>query len=140
MFSCTSSRADLGILETAESPTDLRVERANLGFAMAQAIWNALLVFDLLPTGFSNRDLRNNLAALRGQAVDQFTQGRMTYQLRRLRLHGVIERIPKTHGYRLTDFGFRVAVFCTRTYARILRPGLGLVLLSSSHALTTLFR
>jgi hypothetical protein len=95
---------------------------------MVQAIWNALLLFDLLPAGFSNRNLRTNLAALRGQSEDQFTQGRMTYQLRRLRLHGLIERIPKTHRYRLTDFGFRVAVFCTRTYSRILRPGLGLVL------------
>jgi hypothetical protein len=56
----------------------------------------------------------------------------MNYQLRRLRLHGLIERIPKTHRYRLTDFGFRVAVFCTRTYSRILRPGLGLVLPATS--------
>ena len=56
----------------------------------------------------------------------------MTYQLRRLRLHGLIERIPKTHRYRLTSFGFRVAVFCSRTYARILRPGLGLVLPATS--------
>jgi hypothetical protein len=99
---------------------------------MVQSIWNALLLFDLLPTGFSNRALRTNLAALRGQSEDQFTQGRMTYQLRRLRLHGLIERIPKTHRYRLTDFGFRVAIFCTRTYARILRPGLGLVLPQTS--------
>jgi hypothetical protein len=97
-----------------------------------QAIWNALLIFDLLPAGFSNRNLRANLAALRGQSEDRLTQGRMTYQLRRLRLHGVIERIPKTHRYRLTDFGFRVAVFCTRTYSRILRPGLGLVLPDTS--------
>lgn len=99
---------------------------------MVQDICNALLVFGLWPTGFCNRDLRNNLAALRGQPIEHFTQGRMTYQLRRLRLHGLIERIPKTHRYRLTDFGFRVAVFCTRTYARILRPGLGLVLPATS--------
>jgi len=99
---------------------------------MVQDIWNALLVFRLLPTGFSNHDLRNNLAPLRDQPIDHFTQGRMTYQLRRLRLHGLIQRIPKTHRYRLTDFGFRVAVFCTRTYARILRPGLGLALPATS--------
>ncbi len=99
---------------------------------MVQTLWNALLLFDLLPTGFSNRDLRRNLADLRGQPVHEFTQGRMTYQLRRLRLHGLIERIPKTHRYQLTDFGFRSAVFCTRTYSRILRPGLGLVLPATS--------
>ena len=99
---------------------------------MVQAVWNAMLLFDLLPAGFSNRDLRTNLAALLGKLVEEFTQGRMTYQLRRLRLHGLIERIPNTHRYRLTSFGFRAAVFCTRTYARILRSGLGLSLPATS--------
>ncbi len=51
----------------------------------------------------------------------------MTYDLRRLRLHGFIERIPKSHRYRVTDFGLRAALFFTRTYARIIRPGLALV-------------
>jgi hypothetical protein len=111
---------------------DQRASALRFADPMVQAIWNALLLFDLLPAGFSNRDLRTNLAALCGQPVNQFTQGRMTYQLRRLRLHGLIERIPKTHRYRLTSFGFRVAVFCTRTYARILRPGLGRVLPATS--------
>ena len=62
------------------------------------------------------------------------------YQLRRLRLHALIERIPKTHRYQLTDFGFRVAIFCTRTYARILRPGLGLVMPLTSSFPTPLRR
>src|ERR1051325_3794641 len=109
-----------------------RVSALRFADPMVQAIWNALLLFDLLPTGFSNRNLRTNLAALRGQPEGQLTQGRMTYHLRRLRLHGLIERIPKTHRYRLTDFGFRVALFCTRAYSRILRPGLGLVLPATS--------
>jgi hypothetical protein len=52
------------------------------------------------------------------------TQGQMTYHLRRLRLHAVIERIPKSHRYRVTERGWRIAFFCTRTYNRILRPGL----------------
>jgi hypothetical protein len=38
---------------------------------MVQAIWNALLLFDLLPARFSNRNLRTNLAALRGQSEDR---------------------------------------------------------------------
>lgn len=124
-------------------PRIVNEQRASaLRFAdpMVQALWNALLVFDLLPNGFSNRDLRTNLAALRGQSIAEFTPGRMTYQLRRLRLHGLIERIPKTHRYRLTPFGFRVAVFCTRTYNRILRPGIGLILPATSSAPTALRR
>jgi hypothetical protein len=50
------------------------------------------------------------------------TLGRMSYDLRRLRLHGLIERIPKTHRYRLTSFGLRTALLFTRVYARALRP------------------
>jgi hypothetical protein len=48
----------------------------------------------------------------------------MSYELRRLRLHGLIERLPKTHRYRLTDDGLRTALFYTRVYTRILRPGM----------------
>jgi hypothetical protein len=47
----------------------------------------------------------------------------MTYDLRRLRLHGVIARVPGTHRYRLTPGGLRIALFFTRVYNRILRPG-----------------
>jgi hypothetical protein len=48
----------------------------------------------------------------------------MTYDLRRLRLHGLVERIPKSHRYCVTPFGYRSAMFLTRAYNRLLRPGL----------------
>jgi hypothetical protein len=51
----------------------------------------------------------------------------MTYDLRRLRLHGLITRIPTTHRYRLTNVGLRAALFSTRAYARLIRPGLAMV-------------
>ena len=47
-----------------------------------------------------------------------------SYDLRRLRLHGLIERIPKTQRYRLTTIGLKTALFYSRTYQRLLRPGL----------------
>jgi hypothetical protein len=88
------------------------------------ALLQALVLFRLLPNGFSNRDLRQQVAPLLGLTVEHFTQGKMTYELRRLRLHGLIERIPKTHRYRVTDFGLRAALFLSRSYLRLLRPGL----------------
>jgi hypothetical protein len=48
----------------------------------------------------------------------------MSYDLRRLRLHGIIERIPRSHRYQLTPSGLRIALFFSRTYARLLRPTL----------------
>jgi hypothetical protein len=108
-------------------PRQVATQRASaLRFAdpKVQALWNALLLFPLLPTGFSNGDLRQHLAPLLGQPPEHLTPGRMSYQLRRLRLHGMIQRVPQTHRYRLTEFGLRAALFFTRTYNRILRPGL----------------
>lgn len=79
------------------------------------------------PTGFSNRNLRA-AGTLLGQQLADLTQGKMTYHLLRLRLHGMIERIPNSHLYRLTDLGLRSGWFFTRTYARILRLGLSNIL------------
>jgi len=92
-----------------------------------QALLTALLVFRLLPRGFSNRDLREHWAPLVGRTPQSITPGQMTYHLRRLRLHGIIERLPRSHRYRVTDQGWRTALFCTRTYNRVLRPGLAQV-------------
>jgi len=60
------------------------------------ALLGCLVVLRLLPLGFSNRDLRELLAALLGLAPSTMTQRRMSYHLRRLRLHGLIERVPHT--------------------------------------------
>lgn len=109
-----------------------RVAALRMADPNVQALWRALLLFELLPAGFSNRQLRTHLAQLLGMPAERFTQGRMSYHLRRLRLHNLIERIPKSHRYRLTDFGVRVALFCTRAWARIFRHGLGMVLPSAS--------
>jgi len=88
------------------------------------ALLSALLVFRLLPRGFANHELREHLAPLLGKDPSEMTQGRMTYQLRRLRLHGLIVRQPRSHRYEVTQRGFRIALFFTRSYARLLRPGI----------------
>ncbi len=117
-----------------------RVSALRLADPTVQALWNAVLMYDLLPAGFSNRQLRTYLAQLLGQPEEHLTQGRMSYHLRRLRFHGLIQRIPKTHRYRLTDFGLRTAVFCTRAYARIFRHGIGMVLPTTSPVPNPLLR
>ena len=87
----------------------------------------ALVLFRLLPRGFTNRDLRQEVAPLLGLDQASMTQGKMTYDLRRLRLHGLIERVPKSNRYMVTDFGLRASAFLTRAYARLLRPGLAVI-------------
>ncbi len=96
--------------------------------ARTQALLSALVVFHLLPHGFRNTDLRALLAPLLGLDPSLMTQGRMSYDLRRLRLHGLIERLPGTHRYTVTHRGFQLAVFLTRVHNRLIRPGLADVL------------
>jgi hypothetical protein len=90
---------------------------------VTQTLFSALLVFRLLPRGFSNRELRDHWAPLLGKTPLSITPGQMTYHLRRLRLHSLIQRLPKSHRYHMTDRGWRTILFCTRCYNRTLRPG-----------------
>jgi hypothetical protein len=103
---------------------DRRVSGLRFGDGRVQALLSAVLLFVFVANGFSARDLRPKLAALLGLTADQLSAGRVTYDLRRLRSHGLTERIPRTHRYRLTERGIQIAAFWTRTYNRLLRPGL----------------
>lgn len=122
---CILTEEQLQQLHHSRQAGRQRVSALRFGEVKIQALCHAVLLFDLLPTGFSNAQLRARLAPLLGIPPDGLTPGKMTYQLRRLRLHGLIQRIPQTHRYQLTGVGLRVALFFTRTYDRLLRPGLG---------------
>jgi hypothetical protein len=106
------------------SPDGTRVAGLRFADARAHALLAALLVFRLLPHGFTNRDLRVLLAPLLGREPDQLSAGQMTYDLRRLRVHGLITRLPGSHRYRVTDTGLHHALFLTRVRDRLLRTGL----------------
>ena len=110
-----------------QRPREIEGQRASalrFGDANVQAILNAVLMFVFVARGFTNKDLRQQLAILLGKRSDEVSPGRMSYELRRLRLHGLIERVPKTHRYQLTQDGLRTAMFYSRVYSRILRPAL----------------
>jgi hypothetical protein len=46
----------------------------------------------------------------------------MTYDLRRLRLHGLIQRVPQTFRYSVTQAGLQLAFVLSRVYLRLLQP------------------
>ena len=107
-----------------------RQRASGLRFAdqRVHALLHAIILFRQLAQGFRAADLRQHLAALSGGDPASISQGAITYQLRRLHLHGLIARVPKSFRYRVTDAGFRIALFFTRTYNRLLRPGLAAAL------------
>ena len=88
------------------------------------ALLRALLVHRLLPHGFTNRELRALTAPLLGKRSEDITAGQMTYDLRRLRAHRLIERIPRSRRYRVTDTGLQHALLFTHAHDHLLRTGL----------------
>jgi hypothetical protein len=117
-----------GVLASITSPvitaTGTRVPGLRFGDPRANALLAALCVFSLLPNGFANRDLRPLIAQLLGKPLEAITSGQMSYDLRRLRVHGLIERIPHSHRYQVTGTGLTEAMFLTRLHDRLLRSGL----------------
>ena len=81
-------------------------------------------VFRFLPRGFTNSDLRPVMAQLLGVPAEIITPGKMTYDLRRLRYHGLIERVPRTFRYQVTGTSITQALFLTRLHDQFLRTGL----------------
>jgi hypothetical protein len=116
-------------LDALTHPAVVDTQRAaalRLGDRRVLALMQMLCLFALHPNGFRHRDVRPALAQLLGRPLTDYGASQMTYDLRRLRLHGLIARVPKTHRYRITETGARLAVLYLRVYARGFRTAASL--------------
>ena len=89
------------------------------GDPRVMALTGALCLSLFAVTGITNKSLRAVTARLLGTT---YSPSQMTYDLRRLRLNGLIRRIEHTHTYTLTPDGQRLAIFYTKVNNRLLRP------------------
>jgi hypothetical protein len=96
-----------------------RTPALRFGDPRVMALAGALCSTLLAATGITNKSLR---ALMTGLLAAPCTGGQMTYDLRRLRLAGLIYRIEHTNRYVLTPDGTRFAVFYTKLHNRLLRP------------------
>jgi hypothetical protein len=96
-----------------------RAPALRFGDPRVMALVGALAIGVNVVAGFTNRSLRAQVAALLG--VD-YTMSQASYDLRRLRLKGLILRLEHSNTYVLTPDGIRVAVFYTKVHDRLLRP------------------
>ena len=96
-----------------------RTPALRFGDPRVMALAGALCTTLLAATGITNKSLR---ALMTGLLHTPYTPGQMTYDLRRLRLTGLIRRIEHTNRYVLTPDGIKIAVFYTKLHNRLLRP------------------
>jgi hypothetical protein len=96
-----------------------RAPALRFGEPRVMALAGALSLTLFGATGLTSKSLRALTARLPGTC---YSASQMTYDLRRLRLNGLIRRIEHTHTYVLTPEGQRLAIFYTKVYNRLLRP------------------
>jgi hypothetical protein len=90
------------------------------GDLRVQALAGTLCMTMLTVTGITSKSLRALMPGLLGNIV--YTRNQASYDLVRLRLNGLITRIPHRNLYRLTEDGLKFAIFYTKLHNRLLRP------------------
>jgi hypothetical protein len=97
-----------------------RAPALRFGDPRVQALAGALCTTVLAVTGVTNKSLRALMTGLLGGAT--YSMNQASYDLARLRVNGLITRIPGRNFYRLTDDGLAFAIFYTKVHDRLLRP------------------
>jgi len=119
------------VFQQVVAPSEHEGQRApglRFGDERTTALFTALCGYVPVVAGFTNASLRTCVGTLLDpEHPEAYTSSRMTYDLRRLRLKGLIARIPHSHRYKLTPLGRRVALFFAKTQARLFAPGLASV-------------
>jgi hypothetical protein len=122
---CGMSDANLGqLILPSQTPEGQPAPGLKFGQPRVMALLAGLCHFSLTPEGITNSRLRPLVAQLLGATTEQYTARQMGYDLRRLARKGLVRRVGGRLCYALTTYGRRVALFLTKVYSRILRPGL----------------
>ena len=97
-----------------------RATAMRFGDSRVQALAGALCVTVGAVTGITNKSLRALMTGLLGGTA--YTMNQASYDLARLRVNGLITRVPGANRYQLTSDGLRFAIFYTKVHNRLLRP------------------
>ncbi|MDQ4090195.1 MAG: hypothetical protein M3163_07810 [Actinomycetota bacterium] len=113
---------DLATLESVVLPSLHGGQRApglRFGEPRVMALLASIAAFAHVLGGLTNRSLRAQMHALWNPG---YTSAQASYDLRRLRLKGFVERVAGTNTYRPTAYGLRIAAFFTQLSARVVVP------------------
>ena len=102
------------------SPDDgRRAPALRFGDPRVQALAGALANVLFAATAITNKSLR---ALMAGLLASPYSMNQASYDLARLRLNGLITRVPDHNRYTLTPDGQQFAIFYTKIHDRVLRP------------------
>ena len=115
-------------LRSLETPTEegegKRISALPRSNTRVQALMNALIGCHLICGGFRNRDLKSRVAHLLGKDETEISTGQMSYDLRRLKGHGLVSKVEGSHRYEVTPEGLQLALFISQVERRVYQEGL----------------
>jgi len=121
---CTLSQHRVSqIVQPTVTADGQRAPGLRFGDRRVMALLAALTLFLHVPTGLTHRVLRRQVATILGLDLAAYSSGQMTYDLRRLRLKGMLRRVPGSQRYVVTPLGYKVALLFTKLDARVFRLG-----------------
>jgi hypothetical protein len=98
-----------------------RAPALRFGDPRTMALLGSVAAFAHVIGGLTNKSLRTQMAA---HWREDYSSAQASYDLRRLRLKGLIERIEGTNTYRVTAYGLRISAFFTQLANRVIVPAL----------------
>jgi hypothetical protein len=101
-----------------------RAPGLKFGDPRVMALMLVLCQFVSVIAGVRNRELREQMSALLGLPLQQYSSGQASYDLRRLVRKGLLCRALKSQRYYLTAYGWKLARLYARLDARVFRPAL----------------
>lgn len=110
--------------QSTQTEDGQRASALRFGDPRTMAILEALACQAYIPSEIGNHSLRMTVAQCLHIPPASYSSAQMSYDLRRLRLKGLIVRIQHSHHYDLTALGLKVVTFFTKLYHRLFCPGL----------------
>jgi hypothetical protein len=114
-----SSESFARVSQPTTTEAGQRAPGLRFGQPRVMALFAALSRFAPRLNGFRHAEVREIVPALLGIAPEAYTASQMSYDLRRLRLKGLIARIDGKHVYILTTYGRKVVYLMTKLQRRI---------------------
>ncbi len=114
-----ASPAFARIAQSTVTDDGRRAPALRFGDPRVQALAGALANQLFAVTDITNKSLRALMPGLLGTP---YSMNQASYDLTRLRLNGLITRIPDHHRYTLTTDGIQFSIFYTKVHDRVLRP------------------
>ena len=118
---CAPASATFEALIAPSGPPERRAPGLRFGDPRVVALFGALADFRWTAEGIRSRPLRELVGHHLGAP---YGPRQMAYDLRRLVRKGLIERLPRTFRYRLTEQGRPIVLFCAKVYQRVIGRGL----------------